>query len=119
MITIYHNPRCKKSREALQMLEASGLKYQIRLYLTDTLSQLELNELLKRLGFTAEELIRKGESVWKSEYKQKTLNKKELIKAMLQNPKLIERPILSTSNTAVVGRPLAATEAFLQNLKQD
>ncbi|WP_435579229.1 arsenate reductase (glutaredoxin) [Gilvibacter sp.] len=119
MITIYHNPRCRKSREALQLLESSGIAHDIRLYLTDTLTADELKALLIKLNITAEELIRKGEAVWKSAYKGKDLSEADLVKAMITEPKLMERPILSTSDSAVVGRPLEAAQAFLQNLKQD
>ncbi|MDC7998198.1 arsenate reductase (glutaredoxin) [Gilvibacter sediminis] len=119
MITIYHNPRCRKSREALQLLESSGISHDIRLYLTDPLSEQELKALIDKLGMTAVELIRKGEAVWKADYKGKELSEADLIKAMITEPKLIERPILSTSDAAVVGRPLEAAEAFLQILKQD
>ena len=118
MITIYHNPRCRKSREGLQALEASGLAHKVRLYLNDPLTAAELTQLLGQRGITAEALIRKGEAIWKSDYKGKSLSEKELIAAMVAHPKLIERPILSDGQKAVVGRPAEAVQNFLQNIIQ-
>lgn len=119
MITIYHNPRCRKSREALEELTASGLPHEIRLYLQNNLSQAELKELLKKLGMNAESLIRKGEAIWKSDYKGKDMSEADFVQAMLDHPKLMERPVLSTDTGATVGRPIENVKVFLENLKQD
>lgn len=105
MITIYHNPRCKKSREGLAIVEASGKEFEIRKYLEDTLSEDELKNLLLKLNMTAIQLVRKNEKIWKDNFKDKDLSENELIRILTENPKLIERPIVETNNKAVVGRP--------------
>jgi arsenate reductase len=105
MITVYHNARCKKSRESLELVKNSGKEYQIREYLKEPLSEEELGKLLDKLSFYPMQLIRTNEKIWKEEYKNKDLSDKELITVMVKNPKLIERPIVETPNTAVVGRP--------------
>lgn len=105
MIKIYHNPRCTKSRQGLAILENSGKEFEIVKYLDAIPSEKELTEIIKFLGITPIELVRKNEKVWKENYKGKELSDKEIILAMLQNPKLIERPIVINKNKAVIGRP--------------
>jgi arsenate reductase len=105
MIEIYHNPRCRKSREALQMLESKGIKHQTILYLDKTLNNEELKALLEKLKIKAEELVRKNESIWKDQYKGQTLTEDDIIAAMVTHPKLIERPIVVNGNRAVIARP--------------
>lgn len=105
-LTLYHNPRCSKSRSALQLLEERGLNPYIVRYLETPLSAAELHELLRKLGIRARQLLRTGED----EYKALGLNDPELtdeqlIAAMVSQPKLIERPILVAGDKAVVGRP--------------
>lgn len=102
---IYHNPRCRKSREALQLLEENNIDFEIIKYLDEVPSELELKALLKMLNLQPIELVRKNEKIWKESYKGKTLSDADVIKAMHQFPKLIERPILVHNNKAVVGRP--------------
>lgn len=113
MITVYHNARCKKSREGLELVKNSGKEYQIREYLKEPLSEEELGKLLDKLSFYPMQLIRTNEKTWKEEYKNKDLSDKELITVMVKNPKLIERPIVETPNTAVVGRPGSKIEDIL------
>ncbi|PWL39063.1 arsenate reductase (glutaredoxin) [Flagellimonas aquimarina] len=105
MIKIYHNPRCRKSREGLDLLQKSGKDFETVLYLENVLSHDELKTILKQLGISAMELVRKNEAVWKEKYKGKTLSENEIIAAMVENPKLIERPIVVNGNKAVIGRP--------------
>ncbi|MFO7702338.1 MAG: arsenate reductase (glutaredoxin) [Psychroflexus maritimus] len=102
---IYHNPRCRKSREGLQILEESGKDFQVIKYLDEVPSKEELKSILEKLDYKPAELVRKTEKVWKENYKGKNLSDDELIEAMLTYPKLIERPIVVTSVKAVVGRP--------------
>lgn len=102
---IYHNPRCKKSREGLQILEASGQEFEVIKYLDEVPTKQELKNLLQKLGYQASELVRTNEKVWKENYKGKELTEEEVIEAMVNHPKLIERPIVETSEMAVVGRP--------------
>ena len=105
MITIYHNPRCNKSRLGVQALEEHGKEFEIIKYLDTTLAFDELKTIIEKLGISPLELIRQNEAVWKSNYKGKTLSNDELIQAMIEHPKLIERPIVVYGNKAIVGRP--------------
>ncbi len=105
MINIYHNPRCSKSRQGLALLEESGKEFEIIKYLEDKLSVDKLESIISKLGIKPIELIRKNEAIWKSSYKGKTLSDREIIEAMVTNPKLIERPIVINGTKAVVGRP--------------
>ena len=105
MIKIYHNPRCSKSRQGVQVLEESGKEFQIIKYLEDVPSEKELTEIINLLGITPIQLIRKTEKIWKEEFKGKELSDTQIIKAMIENPKLIERPIVINNNKAVIGRP--------------
>ncbi|HKL34923.1 MAG TPA: arsenate reductase (glutaredoxin) [Salegentibacter sp.] len=113
MITVYHNARCKKSREGLEIVKNSGKEYQIREYLKEPLSEKELSGILDKLSFYPMQLVRTNEKIWKEEYKNKDLSDKELITVMVKNPKLIERPIVESNNTAVVGRPSSNIEDIL------
>lgn len=105
MIKIYHNNRCSKSRSGLQILENSGKEFEVVKYLENTLSEEELAEIIKRLGIQPIELVRKNEAIWKSDYKNKDLSDADIIKTMVENPKLIERPIVINGDKAVIGRP--------------
>lgn len=105
MTTIYHNPRCRKSRETLQLIKDQGEDPQIVLYLEQIPSEETLKELIDQLGIDPIKLVRRQESVWKENYKGKELTNDQLIAAMHQNPKLIERPIVVKNGKAALGRP--------------
>ena len=105
MIQILHNPRCSKSRQGLEILENSGKEYEIIKYLDNSLSKKELTDLILLLNISPIELIRKGEAIWKENYKGKIMTDIQIIEAMVSNPKLIERPIVISNNKAVIGRP--------------
>lgn len=102
---IYHNNRCRKSREGLAILEASNLPFEIINYLENPPTKEELENILILLGIKPIELVRKNEAIWKENFKNKELSDNDIINAMLQHPKLIERPIVVQNNKAVVGRP--------------
>lgn len=102
---LYHNPRCGKSRETLQLLKDNGHSPEIREYLKDELTQKELKEVIAILGIKAEELVRTSESIYKSEYKGKKMTELQWVKAMIDHPKLIQRPILVNGKKAAIGRP--------------
>ncbi len=102
---IYHNPRCRKSRETLQLIEDKGQEPEIIEYLKTPPSKAELTKLIKMLGVKPLDLIRKGEGDYKARYKGKTLSDEEWIEAMMAHPKLIERPIVVDGNKAILGRP--------------
>jgi len=105
MITIYHNPRCSKSRQGLALLENSKKQFEVVRYLENPFTVAELKTVISQLGIKPIDLVRKNETIWKDEYKGKTLSDKQVIEAMVANPKLIERPIVVNGNKAVVGRP--------------
>jgi len=102
---IYHNPRCSKSRQTLALLEENGHEPEIILYLEKIPTKTKLKSILKMLDISAEQLIRKGEAIWKSDFKGKKMNQTELIQAMVDHPKLIERPIVIYKGKAALGRP--------------
>ena len=102
----YHNPNCSKSRQALQLLEERSIQPTIRQYLKEPLTEAELTQLLELLGKKPVELIRKGEDLYKTlELDAADVDDTRLIKAMVEHPKLIERPILSNGQQARIGRP--------------
>ena len=105
MIKIYHNNRCSKSRCGIEILEKSGKEFEIVKYLEDVPTEKELTEIIKMLDISPIQLVRKTEKIWKENYKGKELSDKEVIKAMIEYPKLIERPIVINNNKAVIGRP--------------
>jgi len=102
---IYHNPRCSKSRQGLTILENSKLKFETIKYLETPISKTELQEIITLLNISPIDLVRKNEAIWKENFKGKTLTDNEIIEAMVQNPKLIERPIVINNGKAVIGRP--------------
>lgn len=103
---LYHNPRCSKSRQTLALLEENGQQPTIRLYLEDTPSAAELGEVLGKLGIQPRDLLRKGEQDYKDRnLKDSDLSDAALIQAMVECPKLIERPIAIKGEKAVLGRP--------------
>lgn len=106
-LTLYHNPRCSKSRSALQLLEERGLTPSIVRYLETPLNAAQLQELLRKLGISARQLLRTGEDEYKNlGLSDPQLTDAQLIDAMVSQPKLIERPILVVGDKAVVGRPV-------------
>lgn len=113
MIKIYHNPRCKKSREGLQIIEESGKEYEVVKYLEEIPSEKELRKIINCLGIKPINLVRKNENIWKENFKNKILTDDEIIEAMIENPKLIERPIVIKNNVAVIGRPPENIKAIL------
>lgn len=104
-MTIYHNPRCKKSRETLQIIRDQGMEPDIVEYLKNPPEPEELRELLRKLGMKAEDIVRKGEKEFKEHFKGKDLSQEEWLKALKQHPKMIERPIVVEGERAVLGRP--------------
>lgn len=113
MLTIYHNPRCSKSRESVQFLEENNIDFQVVKYLNEPLSESELKEIIGKLGIKPIELVRTKEEIWKNNYKDKSLTNDEIIKAMHENPRLIERPIVVNGNKAVIARPFSLIKNIL------
>ena len=105
MTTIYHNPRCSKSRQTLQILEEKNEDISIIKYLEEPPTKKELKQILELLNIKPIALVRKNEQIWKDNFKGKDLSQNEVIDAMIANPKLIERPIVVKNNKANIGRP--------------
>ena len=113
MIKVYHNPRCRKSREGLEVLENSGKEFEIIKYLEQVPTKEELREIINCLGITPENLVRKNEAVWKEKFRGRLLSDEEILDAMISHPKLIERPIVVNGNMAVIGRPSGRINSVL------
>lgn len=115
MITIYHNPRCRKSREALQWLSDHGYTPEIVEYLKAPLSREALADLLEKLEMEPGDLIRRNESIWKETYRGRDLSRDELLGALAEHPKLMERPVVVTGSKAVVARPADRISELFDN----
>lgn len=105
MITIYHNPRCMKSRQTLALIEEKGENFIVKEYLKTPPTKEELKQIVDLLEIKPLDLIRKGEAEFKENFKGKDLSDDEWLNAMVSYPKLIERPIVIYENKAVIGRP--------------
>ena len=106
MITIYHNPRCGKSRECLAFLQNSNFEFEIVKYLDIKFTFNTLSEIVNKLNINPIDLVRIKEPIWIQNYKSKQLSNEEIIKAMVLHPTLIERPIVVNKNKAIIARPL-------------
>ncbi|ORU91875.1 MAG: arsenate reductase (glutaredoxin) [Cycloclasticus sp. symbiont of Poecilosclerida sp. M] len=105
-IKIYHNPRCSKSRQTLQLLQDNSVQPTVVEYLKDAPNKQELESVLTLLGLAPRDLMRKGEAVYKElNLADDSLSTEQLISAMLENPILIERPIVLANGKAAIGRP--------------
>lgn len=105
-VLIYHNPRCSKSRETLALLEAQGIEPTVIKYLETPPTTGQLEDILEKLSLTPRELMRRKEAIYKElELANEALSNAALIQAMIDNPKLIERPIVVANNKAALGRP--------------
>lgn len=113
MIQIYHNPRCGKSRNCLAFIENSKQEFEIIPYLTETPSFDQLKKLLKQLNIEPIQLVRTKEKIWIENFKGKTLNEEQIINAMVENPILIERPIVVKDGKAIIGRDPDLVASFL------
>ena len=112
-VIVLHNPRCRKSREAVHYLEEKSVAFETRLYLEDKLDVAALQVILEQLQMSAFDLVRKTEQVYKDLVKGKDLGEDALIKFMVDHPKLIERPIIIKGDKAVVGRPKELIDTIL------
>ena len=113
-LSIFHNPRCSKSRKTLEIIEINDVEVQVILYLQDPPSVSELNSLLEKLGMKASELVRKGESIIKElDIDLSSISNDDLISIMAEHPILIERPIVFNESSAIIGRPPENVEELL------
>lgn len=115
-ITIYHNPRCSKSRAACELIAGRGLEAEVIDYLATPPTRDELRGLLKKLGMKPAELVRRGEAAFKENYEGRELSDEQWVDALIAHPILIERPIVVRGDQAVIGRP---TEKVLELLDAD
>ena len=106
MLTIWHNNRCSKSRDSLCLIQEQKTEVTIFEYLKTPLNSIQIKDVLNKLDMSAKDLIRKGEELYKLHYKDKNLSEEEWISVMIQNPVLIERPIVVKGDKAVIGRPI-------------
>ncbi|MEI8046131.1 MAG: arsenate reductase (glutaredoxin) [Bacteroidota bacterium] len=113
MITIYHNPKCRKSRAGLQYLSDKGLEYTVVEYLKTPFTREQLKDLLMKLNMRPEEIVRTQEDEFKEKLKGKTFTDEEWITILLENPKLIQRPIVVKNHKAVLGQPVDEIDRLL------
>lgn len=105
MIKIYHNPRCSKSREGLQILTDLAVEFETIDYFKNPLTKTELGKIVRLLGIKPIDLVRKNEAIWKEKFKFEVLTDEKILQAMAEFPNLIERPIVVNNGKAVIGRP--------------
>lgn len=110
---IYHNPRCRKSREGIKYLESKKINFEVIDYIKNNLSLEQIRNILKKLQLKPIELVRKNEAIWKEKYKGKDFTDDQLIEILSNEPKLIERPIIVSEKLAVIGRPAENIDKLL------
>lgn len=110
---LYHNPRCSKSRLAVQYLEEKGQEFETVLYLKEAPSKKDIETIVNGLQNPLKEIIRKDNDVYKSQLKGKDLNKKEVIDVLVKHPEIMERPVLVTGGKAMIGRPTEMLDELL------
>ncbi len=113
MLKIYHNPRCRKSREALEFLKNKKLDYQIHYYLENRLTSNELKSIIEKINLKPSDIVRKNEKDWKAIPNRNDLTENEIFRILVLNPKLIERPIVTNEKIGVLARPLENLFQFL------
>lgn len=114
-ITIWHNPKCSKSREAMEMLQENKYEAKVVKYLEEKLDEKQIKTLLKMLGMGPKELMRTKEDIYKELNLKDETDDEALIEAMAKHPKLIERPIIIKGNRAIIGRPVERIAEFLNS----
>ena len=115
-LTVYHNPRCRKSREVVQYLEQNDLSFEIVKYLDQSFDKNTLGDVLKKIDRKPSEILRINEALWKKEYADKNLSEDQILQLLVDQPKLIERPIVTTTNMGVLARPIENLIEFLNKV---
>ena len=113
-VTIWHNPRCSKSRNSNNLLEERDIEVEVFKYLDESITTKQLSDILSMLNMKPQELMRKGEDIYKELNLKDERDEAKLIEAMIANPKLIERPIVIKGNRAVIGRPIENVVELLE-----
>ena len=114
MVKVLFNNACSKSRAILEHLDENNVQFEIIDFILNPLTEIELKTVLKKLGKSAEELIRKGDKLFKEEFSNKSFSEDEWISILLKNPTLIERPILIKGSLAMIGRPIENVKFFIE-----
>ena len=113
MLTIWHNPRCRKSRETLALIEAAGVDVIVRKYLDDAPNRGEITAILAQLGFEdPRSLMRRGEAIYMEMELKSVSSVQKLVEAMVDHPILIERPVVTNGTKAIIGRPPEAVKTL-------
>jgi len=115
MYTIYHNPRCRKSREALQYLEKHGKQVTVVNYFNEPFSKSTLKEVLDKIKVQPSQVVRKNETDWKTVANRNTLNENQILDILIEYPKILERPIVTLKDSGVLARPLEKLITFLRS----
>ncbi len=102
---LLHNPRCRKSREGMEFLKTKKIEFETILYLSDLLDKNQIEEIIDKSDLNPIDFIRKQEIVWKESFKNKSLSKSQIIQAIFENPKLMQRPIFVSKNKAIIANP--------------
>lgn len=113
MIQIYHNSRCGKSRNCVAFIEESKYEYEIINYLTNPPTMEELSIMIEKLKIKPIDLVRQKEKIWVKNFRDLNLNEQQIVQTMVENPILIERPIVILGDKAIIGRDLENVSAFL------
>ncbi len=119
MIKIYHNPRCKKSRSGLDYLKKKGVEFELVEYMKGHFTQSSIKEVLAKLNFSPQEIIREQEDIYKKQFKGKKFTNEEWIKIIVENPNLIKRPIVVKDYRAVWADPPENIEKLFRTKKED
>ncbi len=114
MIKVLHNNSCSKSRAILEHLDENGVEFEIIDIIANPLSEVELKTLIKKLGTTPKEIIRYFDPVYKEKYGDQEFSEDEVFQILLENPNLLQRPILIKGNLAMVGRPIENVRFFIE-----
>ena len=119
-VILYHNPRCSKSRKALQIIRAKGIEPEIIEYLRNPPDISTLKRLITMLGIDAEKLVRKNEPTFKVMHLlESEIDTEQWLELLQQNPVLLQRPIIIANNNAIIGRPPERVSEFLDNIDDD
>ena len=113
ILTIYHNPRCRKSREVIQYLQKKGVSFDIVKYLEQSFDKNSLGVVLKKINKKPSDILRKNEIIWKKKYASKNLSENQIFELLIEQPNLIERPIVTTADNGVLARPIENLTEFL------
>lgn len=114
MIKVLHNNSCSKSRCVLEYLDENNVPFEIIDFIENPLSEMELKTVLKKLGKSVHEIIRKNEELFQEKFSDKELSEEEWIKVLIENPSLIQRPIIIKDSVAMIGRPMENVKFFIK-----